>query len=255
MAPPHLLLPNSSAKALIPQQISSSSPISSIDSPTEPSLPASPPQHPVYICNPQLDLSILSSSSSSFSLVPEIIPVPGNNGPRHREKKKQHHGQKRHYNRDGKTDHASEKRSKLVRPHTAREAFADHHREGKACQDKVCCKCVAGFTADCAAICCCPLALLHLAALTFIRLPTAVAWKMLVKLKTRICTKRLPLKDGAEDSPRPKIETPWPYGGSPEAGTTDPSVQVMRFDSQKLWQHFETGNLEFGGLSTKREPF
>lgn len=250
MAPPHLLLTDSSAKALIPQHISSSSPISSTDSPTEPSLPASsPPQHPVHICNPQLDLSILSSSSSSFSLVPEIIPVPGNNGPWQRQKKQQHHGHKRHYNRDGKTDHAGEKRSKLVRSHTPRAAFA--------CQGNACCKCVAGFTADCAAICCCPLALLHLAALTFIRLPTAVAWKMLVKLKNRICTKKLPTtKDGQEDSPRPKITTPpWPYGGSPEAGTTDPAVQVMRFDSQKLSQLFETGNLEFGGLSTKREPF
>lgn len=130
---------------------------------------------------------------------------------------------------------------------------AESEKKGKGCQDNVCCKCMAGFTADCAAVCCCPLALLHLAALTFIRLPTAIAWKMLVNLKNRIYTKRRPPRDGEDDSPRPKLSSPWSYGSSPEANI-DMGNHRARFDSQKLWQHFDAGRLDFGGISMRREP-
>jgi hypothetical protein len=80
-------------------------------------------------------------------------------------------------------------------------SYGHGHGHGHADDDKempavrsfhgsMCCKCAAGFTADCAAVCCCPLALLHLAAMALIRLPSAMAWKMIVNLKKEEQRKR-----------------------------------------------------------------
>lgn len=245
--PPHLLVPDSSVKALIIQQRSSSSPTSSEDSPIESSLPAAlPSQHSSHISNPHVDLSLPSSSSS---LVPEIVPVPQSKGPRHRRRTKQQHVDKKD-KQDGDRDYASQERSKQGMP---RRDSEDFQKKRKGCQDNVCCKCAAAFTADCAAVCCCPLALLHLAALTFIRLPTAVVWKMLVNLKNKIYTKRRSTKRSEEDSPRPNFANTWSYGSSPE-GRVDAGEHAFRFDSENLWQHFEGGSLDFGGISMRREP-
>eukprot|EP00250_Pteridium_aquilinum_P032844 c478_g1_i1 orf=576-1343(-) len=252
--PPPLHVPDSSVKALIIQHKSSTSPTSSIDSPTEPSLvpTPSPSQPSSLFTNPHSDLSLSlpSGSSSSNSLVPEITPVSECEGPRQRRKKKQpraHMKQKHAVN----LDHVSEERSKQALP---RRDSADFQKKRKGCHDNVCCKCAAGFTADCAAVCCCPLALLHLVALTFIRLPTAMAWKMVVRLKNKVYTKRRPAKDREEESPGPKFANSWSYAASPE-GMNDPRLHTASFDSQNLWQHFDAGSLDFGSLSMRREPF
>ncbi|KAI5068753.1 hypothetical protein GOP47_0017098 [Adiantum capillus-veneris] len=247
MAPSaHLLVPDSSVKALILQGKASSSPSSSIDSPTtEPSLPPSSPSEGLY--NPNLDLTLPSSSSSSCSLVPEIVRIPEHEGPQKRRKKKKKQSEvNRHNYKNGNMDPPIQLKQQ-------KRGSADFDKKRKGCQDNVCCKCLAGFTADCAAVCCCPLALLHLAALTFIRLPAALAWKMLVNLKNRIYTKSQPAGDGEDDSPRPKFSSPWSYGSSPE-GNIDLRNHRARFDNQNLWQHFDAGRLDFGGLSMRREP-
>ncbi|MCO5592414.1 hypothetical protein L7F22_046417 [Adiantum nelumboides] len=248
--PPHLLVPDSSGKALISQGKGSSLPTSSIGSPTEPSLPpSSPSEGSVQVYNHHLDVTLPSSSSSSSSLVPEIVPIPEYEGPRQQRKKKKKQSAVNRDKKYGNIDpfFESRKQQKLQR------GSAEFDKKRKGCQDNVCCKCMAGFTADCAAVCCCPLALLHLAALTFVRLPAAMAWKMLVNLKNRIYTKRHPARDGEDDSPRPKFSSPWSYGSSPE-GNIDLGSHRPRFDNQSLWQHFDAGRLDFGGLSMRREP-
>lgn len=247
---PHLLVPDSSAKALIAQQRSSSSPTSSIDSPIEPRVPVASPSPPSpHFCNPQVDPSLPASSSSSSNLVPEIQPVPQSKAARHRRRTQERHVHKKD-KQDERLEYANQERTTQRMPRRDSPHF---QKKRKGCQDNVCCKCAAAFTADCAAVCCCPLALLHLAALAFIRLPTAVAWKMLVNLKNKIYPKRRSTKTSEEDSPRPNAST-WSCGSSPEEGGVDPGAHAASFDTENLWQHFEGSGLDFGGLSMRREP-
>ena len=158
----------------------------------------------------------------------------------------------------------------------------------------LCFKCAAGFTADCAAVCCCPLALLHLAAMAFIRLPSAMVWKMLLNLKNKSCLKKKPLKKKKNKQKQKKertgeIETeeeeeevndsdghdndetvkpPWRRGSpAQEAYMSRPTspflhlhhhhhhhgVQIVSFDSENLFQHFQTEQMDFGGFVQKTE--
>lgn len=223
-ATPHHLL-------LLPPQ--SEQPSSS--SPTVHAVPASTPPlsspHPVG-----LQFDRLNSSSSSS--LPEIAHNKNNHGLKRRK-------------RDSKLEKHGEKR-KQRRPPDKPNFKGSFRNDRRGCQENVCCKCAAGLTADCAALCCCPFALLHLLALTFIKLPSAVVWRMLVSMKNRLCSKNLPLDAHEEDDdPRPSFTPPWSYKDSPEG--SDPFAHVVRFDSQKLWKHFEAGHLGFGGLSMKRD--
>lgn len=52
------------------------------------------------------------------------------------------------------------------------------------------CKCMAGAAADCTAVCCCPLSLLHLLALACIKLPSIVVIRTLKKVKSKFRRKR-----------------------------------------------------------------
>lgn len=52
------------------------------------------------------------------------------------------------------------------------------------------CKCVAGAAADCTAVCCCPLSLLHLLALACIKLPSVMVIRTLRKVKSKLRKKQ-----------------------------------------------------------------
>lgn len=117
------------------------------------------------------------------------------------------------------------------------------------CHNNACCHCVARFSTDCAVICCCPLALLHLLALTFIKLPSIIAWRMIVKLKKRLCLcTRSPADVSKQDGLNPASST---QRESSEG--SDASPHVLQFDSPKLVKYFEADHLGFGGISLKRD--
>lgn len=61
-----------------------------------------------------------------------------------------------------------------------------------ACSGGMCkvCQCAAGLTADCAAVCCCPLSVLHLLVLGCVKLPCIVVCKGLVSVKRKFRKRR-----------------------------------------------------------------
>lgn len=61
-----------------------------------------------------------------------------------------------------------------------------------ACSGRMCkvCKCAAGLTADCAAVCCCPLSVLHLLVLGCVKLPCIVVYKGYRSIKRRFRKRR-----------------------------------------------------------------
>ncbi|KAH6559010.1 hypothetical protein KP509_1Z032400 [Ceratopteris richardii] len=242
-----LLVKDSSVKSLIGQRQSSSSPRSSVESPnTDSSVPISSRERAIHVSNHQTNLTVPLTSSSSFSSVSEIVPVIENEVRRHRWKKNKSSANKEH----SRVENTATARFERTKQEKQPRAFVDYNKKAKGCHGNVCCRCIGGFTADCAAVCCCPLALLHLAALTFIRLPTAVAWKVVVKLKNRVFTKRNVPKDPGDISGRSKSSYPWSDGNSPEGSmSSHMQEQMAKFDleRQNLWKHIEAGRLEFGG--------
>lgn len=64
-------------------------------------------------------------------------------------------------------------------------------------------KCIAGIAADCTAVCCCPLSLLHLLTFACIKLPSIVVIRALRKVKTKLRRKQK-CQDANEDDIDPR---------------------------------------------------
>ena len=142
--------------------------------------------------------------------------------------------------------------SSSSKPHSRKEEKKE--KKKKLWHDYMCCRCASRFTVDCAAVCCCPLALVHLAALTFIRLPASLLWRMLVNLKSRMCVKRPPPTEDMEfdEGSSVRRRTNGNFHNGKEDEALEPSShRIIRFESQKLWQHFGTGDLDFGGFTMR----
>jgi hypothetical protein len=127
-------------------------------------------------------------------------------------------------------------------------------RSKKKLHDYMCCRCASRLTVDCAAVCCCPLALVHLAVLALIRLPASVLWRMLRNLRSRMCVGRPPIQALEEQGSNRSL----PRGGLTDASDAESVAShrggaVVRFESQKLWQHFGTADFGFGGFPMRAD--
>lgn len=128
-----------------------------------------------------------------------------------------------------------------------------HQKNNISCRGKVC-SCVASFTADCAAICCCPCAILHLLVLAFVKVPSSFARKALCyarkKAALRSSNRKRPEdhKDDHDDEDhRGRYSfSPWSYTDSP--ATSDGSRAPPKLDTQNFWAElYEAGHMGFGG--------
>eukprot|EP00246_Nothoceros_aenigmaticus_P013314 TRINITY_DN452_c0_g1_i1.p1 TRINITY_DN452_c0_g1~~TRINITY_DN452_c0_g1_i1.p1 ORF type:complete len:275 (-),score=27.53 TRINITY_DN452_c0_g1_i1:279-1103(-) len=108
-----------------------------------------------------------------------------------------------------------------------------------ACTGRMCKvgKCAAGFTADCAAVCCCPLSVLHLLVLGCVKLPSIVVYKGYLGLKAKFRKRRRKTPGyEQEDALRPRSAIPIdllsysePEPMSPKAGG---------FGDHAMWREF-----------------
>ncbi|GLJ16809.1 hypothetical protein SUGI_0289620 [Cryptomeria japonica] len=119
------------------------------------------------------------------------------------------------------------------------------------------CNCVASFAADCAAVCCCPCALLHIFILAFVKTPSICARKTFCFVKKKARSKRkLDQKktndDDSEDDNREKSRyytPPWSCTESPERRSALDGSISPKLDSQNIWSEFyAAGRMGFGGL-------
>lgn len=110
-------------------------------------------------------------------------------------------------------------------------------------------KCIAGIAADCTAVCCCPLSLLHLLTFACIKLPSIVVIRALRKVKTKLRRKQK-CQDANEDDIDPR--TPFtPCFSCPES-TSDISwapFSGIRWSSDVAgvfwcWRNQPCGSLE-----------
>ncbi|KAI5071893.1 hypothetical protein GOP47_0014144 [Adiantum capillus-veneris] len=114
---------------------------------------------------------------------------------------------------------------------------------------KACCRCAGAFAADCAALCCCPCAIISLLAFIVVELPSALATRMISHWK-----KRLSVKDSADSCSSNRddshsIATPT----RAHKGAEVQAVHMIRFDTENLLKHFDAEHVGFGCLSQKRE--
>ena len=98
------------------------------------------------------------------------------------------------------------------------------------------CKCMAGAAADCTAVCCCPLSLLHLLALACIKLPSIIVIRTLRKVKTKIRKKRK-CQEANENDVGPA--TPFtPSLSCRESTHEDPWTPSAGFADARMWQEY-----------------
>ncbi|KAJ7558619.1 hypothetical protein O6H91_04G048500 [Diphasiastrum complanatum] len=109
------------------------------------------------------------------------------------------------------------------------------------------CDCMAGVSADCAAICCCPLVLPHLLALVLFKLPVAIIRKLIAGIKKRL-GKRTKCSDvKAEKGVLPSNFSPsWIEYFTEDMVDHQPSLELR--DEKFLREYFECQQLGFGGL-------
>ncbi|KAH7438815.1 hypothetical protein KP509_04G032400 [Ceratopteris richardii] len=154
----------------------------------------------------------------------------------------------------GRIVSSSKKRST---PEDQSRGFPIFHENRKGFHGTVCCKGVAALLADCVALSCCPCAVLHLLALICVRLPIAVAQKLIVNTKDMIFSKRHPRNGRRDINLGCDLRKSWSNENSPDryasinAKTTTGSFDI---DMQNFWQAFEAGRLEFGRLSVRKDP-
>ncbi|XP_024401948.1 uncharacterized protein [Physcomitrium patens] len=111
------------------------------------------------------------------------------------------------------------------------------------------CKCMAGAAADCTAVCCCPLSLLHLLALAFIKLPSTVAIRTLRKMKSKLRKKQM-RQELTDDDMGPIT----PFTPSLSCGETLdelPWAPSAGFADSRMWQeYFGSEASDFSNHST-----
>lgn len=104
------------------------------------------------------------------------------------------------------------------------------------------CKCMAGAAADCTAVCCCPLSLLHLLALACIKLPSIVVIRNFRKAKSKF-RKKQKCNEANEDDVGPTTpftpslscrESMGDVSWAPASGFADPRVWQEYFGSDAL---------------------
>lgn len=127
-------------------------------------------------------------------------------------------------------------------------------KNNRSCKGEVC-SCAASFTADCAAICCCPCAILHLLVLAFVKVPSSFARKAVCYARKKAALRTSNRKNPAdhkddhddEDQHRGRYSfSPWSCPDSPS--TSHGSPAPPKFDTQKLWTElYEAGHIGFGG--------
>lgn len=104
------------------------------------------------------------------------------------------------------------------------------------------CKCMAGAAADCTAVCCCPLSLLHLLALACIKLPSIVVIRNFRKAKSKF-RKKQKCNNLNEDDVGPTTpftpslscrESMGDVSWAPSSGFADPRVWQEHFGADCL---------------------
>lgn len=240
-APAHLVLPDPSQ-----QSPSFPSPQDSISSPTE-----------TDSCVTSSSLSFTDSSSSSFTL---RLPQDCDSAPKILTKaEKKHHPKKKDVLEEN-AGHKNSARSKQIKTSTSKEPLSESKRPLTSCTTggsmrKACCRCAGAFAADCAALFCCPCAVLSLLGFILVELPSALGRKMVTHLQKRLC-----IKDAASahssrrgDNSHTIFTPTWSYRERSEGEGEKQAVSIIRFDTQNLLKHFEAEHVGFGCLSQKRE--
>ena len=99
------------------------------------------------------------------------------------------------------------------------------------------CRCVAGAAADCTAVCCCPLSLLHLLALACIKLPSIVVIRVLRKVKAKLRKKQKCQESANDDDFGPTI--PFTPSLSCKESTSEVSwAPSAGFGDSRMWQEY-----------------
>lgn len=103
------------------------------------------------------------------------------------------------------------------------------------------CKCAAGLTADVAVVCCCPFSLLHLLAIAFVKVSTAVVSPTLTKIKRKVAArrKRAAVYEEDEDS-IPASSCPPSRCRSYEEGAVQTWAPALAFGDQKWRDYFDS---------------
>lgn len=120
---------------------------------------------------------------------------------------------------------------------------------------KACCGNAGAFTADCAAVSCCPCAVLSLLSFALIDIPSALARKMVGRLQIRLCRKdarSLCSRRGRENSLSMFTRT-WSRREASDNEGEKQAVTVVRLSTENLVQHFHAENVGFGCLSQTRK--
>ncbi|MCO5571931.1 hypothetical protein L7F22_025682 [Adiantum nelumboides] len=115
---------------------------------------------------------------------------------------------------------------------------------------KSCCRCAGAFAADCAALCCCPCAIISLLALVVVELPAALARRLITQWKKRLSVKNS-VESSREDSL--SISTLSRSRREPCKGAEAQAVRMIRFDTENLLKHFDAEHVGFGCLSQKKD--
>ncbi|KAJ7558618.1 hypothetical protein O6H91_04G048400 [Diphasiastrum complanatum] len=122
------------------------------------------------------------------------------------------------------------------------------NRPPKAKAGKMC-ECMAGISGDCAAICCCPLVLLHLLTLVLFKLPAAAARKLIAGIKKRLGPKTKCSDIEAEEGIRPSNLSPcWSCMEYVTEDVVD-QTSVKLQDEKFLREYFDCKQLGFGQSS------
>lgn len=101
-----------------------------------------------------------------------------------------------------------------------------------------------GTTAACAALCCCPCGLVHLAALAFVKLPTGLCKKALKKIKKKVKAKKRVQDKPADDTEEIHVseESSMALARDEFMGSSDPrgvvklQIVVTRLSTEECWQ-------------------
>lgn len=99
------------------------------------------------------------------------------------------------------------------------------------------CKCVAGAAADCTAVCCCPLSLLHLLALACIKLPSIMVIRTLRKVKSKLRKKQKCQDSVNDDDFGPTIPFT-PSLSCKESMSEVPWVPSSGFADSRMWEEY-----------------
>ncbi|KAJ7568037.1 hypothetical protein O6H91_01G126100 [Diphasiastrum complanatum] len=106
-------------------------------------------------------------------------------------------------------------------------------------------ECVAGMSADCAAICCCPFTLLHVLGLIFVKVPATVARKIVSDLKKSFKKRKICVdsEEGEEDAE--SLTRNWSYKNCFKGEEVLQSSAELP-DQEFLREYFHCKELGFG---------